>query len=170
MYRVLIVDDEYPARELLKTAVDWEKAGVSEILEADNGEKALEIYHKYKPELIITDIQMPVMNGLELIRRIKEEDSRQHFVILSCHESFSYAKTAIRLGVRDYLLKDSYTEEELYTLLWGFQEEQKKWEQREQEKEGIPPSETLHAVLRGGERGQSVMGKGQELLSGYSGL
>lgn len=117
MYKVIIVDDEKPARELLKMSLEWEKSGFQIVAEARDGEEALEMYQKYSPDLVITDIQMPVMDGIELIRKIKEKKPSQKFVILSCHESFAYAKQAMKMGVEDYLIKDTFTEGELYGIL-----------------------------------------------------
>lgn len=133
MNKVLIVDDEFPARELLKMAIDWEEAGFEIIGESKNGQEAYCFYQKEKPDLIITDIQMPVMDGIDLIRKVKAENPEQKFVILSCHESFQYAKMAIKLGVSDYLLKDSYTPEELYLLLRSMTDEK----ERLSEKSGV---------------------------------
>lgn len=115
--RVLIVDDEKPARELLKMRIDWAKLGFDMINTAHDGEEALNIYKKTSPILVITDIQMPIMDGLELISRIKKIKPEQRIIILSCHESFSYAKQAMKLGVTDYLIKDSFQPEEMYSLL-----------------------------------------------------
>lgn len=117
MYRVLIVDDEAPARALLKMKVDWASINCEVIDEAKNGKEALEKYHTLKPDLIITDIQMPVMTGLEMITAIRDENRTQPIIILSCHESFSFARKAIKLGVHDYLIKDSFDTEELYSII-----------------------------------------------------
>lgn len=117
MKSVMLVDDERPARELLKMMLDWNKVGFDTILEARNGKQALELYTENRPDLIITDIQMPVMDGLEFLKRIKSICPSQKVVILSCHEDFSYARSALKLGVMDYLIKDSLTEETLYNLL-----------------------------------------------------
>lgn len=117
----MLVDDERPARELLKMLINWEQAGFYIIAEARNGQQALEIYRKNPPDLIITDVQMPVMDGLELLQEIRKTDQEQKIVILSCHESFSYARRALKLGVLDYLIKDSLTEEGLYDLLAGIE-------------------------------------------------
>ena len=117
MKSVMLVDDERPARELLKMTIDWSKSGFDTILEARNGKQALELYENNRPDLIITDIQMPVMDGLEFLKNIKSICPSQKVVILSCHENFSYARSALKLGVVDYLIKDSLTEEVLYNLL-----------------------------------------------------
>jgi len=114
---VLIVDDELPARELLKMSLDWESLGFSLPLEASNGKIALEQYIEHRPDFIITDIQMPVMDGIELIEKIKAINPHQHIIILSCHESFSYAKKALKLGVMDYLIKDALNADTLADIL-----------------------------------------------------
>lgn len=123
MKTVMLVDDERPARELLKLSIDWEKAGFRILWEARNGRQALEQYQQQKPDLIITDVQMPVMDGLELLKEIKRICPSQNIVILSCHENFSYARQALKYGVMDYLIKDALTEETLYSLLEAVKEE-----------------------------------------------
>lgn len=117
MYKVMVVDDEKPARETLNYLIDWEKTSFVIVDSAKNGKEALDKYIKYKPDLIITDIQMPVMDGLEFIREVRMLKRNQKFVILSCHENFYYAKEAIKLGASDYLLKDLLTSNDLYELL-----------------------------------------------------
>lgn len=117
MKQVLIVDDERPARELLKMSLQWEELGFAPPLEASNGVQALELYRAYQPDFVITDIQMPVMDGLELIREIRKIKKDQHIIILSCHESFAFAKQAIRLGVVDYLIKDELNPRALAEIL-----------------------------------------------------
>lgn len=117
MRSVLIVDDETPARELIKMSLDWCSFGYDPILEAKNGREALKIFQSRQPSLIITDIQMPVMDGLELIRAVRKINPGQPVAVLSCHERFAYAREAIRLGVIDYILKDSFTGGTLADLL-----------------------------------------------------
>ncbi|MCI8994702.1 MAG: response regulator [Lachnospiraceae bacterium] len=117
MYKVMIVDDEYPARNMLDLLINWEENGFEMAAKAENGKQALEIYEKLRPELLITDIQMPVMDGISLIREIRKENPKQCVLVLSCHESFDYAQQAIRLGVRDYLIKDMLTTEQLQKCL-----------------------------------------------------
>ena len=117
MYSVMLVDDERPSRELLKLLIDWKDANFFICCEAPDGLDAFKKYLIYKPDLVITDIQMPAMDGLALIEKIRDENPEQLFVVLSCHELFSYARSAIKLGVHDYLIKDSLTSEELFGIL-----------------------------------------------------
>lgn len=117
MYTAMIVDDEYPARNMLELLIDWQENDFQIIAKAENGKQALALYEKEKPDLIITDIQMPVMDGIELIEEIRKRNPDQYIVVLSCHESFRYAQQAIRLGVKDYLIKDMLTESQLENCL-----------------------------------------------------
>lgn len=117
MYKVLIVEDELPARELLKLKVDWKSINCEVEYEASDGQEALEKYSLHKPDIIITDIQMPIMDGLEFIRRVREINESQPIIILSCHESFSFAQKAMKLGVSDYIIKDSYKGEEICNII-----------------------------------------------------
>lgn len=117
MKKIIIVDDEKPARELLKMLINWEAAGYEIVSEARDGIEALEQYLQFSPDLIITDIQMPQMDGLSLIKEIKKLNKDQNIIVLSCHENFNYAREVMKLGIFDYLIKDSLTPEDLYTAL-----------------------------------------------------
>ena len=116
MFKILIVDDEYPARQLMRMMIDA-LPDYSVIGEAEDGQQALELYHSLRPDILLTDIEMPVMNGLELIETIKAEDPGQPVIILSCYESFSYAQRAMRSGVRSYLIKDLTRREDMEKCL-----------------------------------------------------
>lgn len=117
MKTVMIVDDEKPARELLKMLIDWESAGYAVTFEARDGKEALEQYLRQAPDLMITDIQMPLMDGLSLIKEIKRLNPEQNIIVLSCHENFNYAREVMKQGIFDYLIKDSLTPEDMYTAL-----------------------------------------------------
>lgn len=119
-YKALIVDDEFAARETLRLLVDWEKVGFEPPVTASNGESALKLYKQEKYDLVLTDIEMPVMNGIDLIIEIQKIDPQQHISIISCHEKFEYAYQAIKLGVDDYLIKDLITANELTAFLSSF--------------------------------------------------
>ena len=119
MYDCLLVDDEAPARKMLELMIDWKEIGFNKPDAASNGQKAYEMCKIKKYDVVFTDIQMPIMDGIEFISKVKEIYPRQKFIIVSCHESFAYAKKAIKLGVSDYIIKDIMTKEELSTLLIG---------------------------------------------------
>ena len=101
---LLIVDDEAEIRSGLRSILSWEEYSVSVIGTAASGAEALDKIRYYEPDIVITDIQMPGMSGLELVRRAKKEQFDCSFVILSGYDDFEYAKTAIKYGVREYLL------------------------------------------------------------------
>ncbi|MCR5233721.1 MAG: response regulator [Lachnospiraceae bacterium] len=106
MYRVMLVDDEPLILRGMSVVIDWEKKGFEIVKSAANGVEAYEYLKNNKVDLIIADIKMPEMNGLELIRRIREEGlSDAFYVILSGYNDFEYARQALRYSCMDYLLK-----------------------------------------------------------------
>lgn len=117
MYRALIVDDEVAAREMIRYLVDWTKIGFEEPAQAGNGKQALELFQEQKFDIVFTDIEMPVMDGIQMMKQMKAQVPEQEIVVISCHESFAYAKRALQMGVQEYLIKDLMNEEELYTIL-----------------------------------------------------
>lgn len=114
-WSILIVDDEMPAREKLINIVDWDKTNFNIKDTAINGQDALN--KLCGVDIIITDIQMPVMDGLELIKQVKKSYPAIKIVVLSCHEEFRYAKEAMKYGVNDYLVKDMITPADLMNAL-----------------------------------------------------
>jgi len=115
--KVLLVDDEVFARQGLRQFIDWRAYGFDTVLEADNGEEALERIEKDRPELVVTDIRMPVLDGLDLIREVKERDLQEPlFIIVSGYSDFKYAQQAVRFGVQDFILKPIDKEELTGTL------------------------------------------------------
>ncbi|OCB01162.1 response regulator transcription factor [Clostridium beijerinckii] len=117
MYKVMIVDDEIPAREILLCIINWEYTDFRIVYSASNGKDALDKYTDIKPDLIITDIQMPIIDGLDLIEEVQKINKSQKFLILSCYEDFTYAQRAMKMGVTDYLIKDLITPNDLYGIL-----------------------------------------------------
>jgi len=105
MIKVFLCEDEFVVREGIKNNIDWAGNGYEFIGEASDGELALPLIRKLEPDIIITDIRMPFMDGLELSRIVKKELPFAEIVILSGYEEFDYAKQAISIGVAQYLLK-----------------------------------------------------------------
>ena len=103
--KVFLVEDEMVIRRGIKNSIDWEKEGYIFCGEASDGELAYPMIIKEKPVILITDIRMPFMDGLELCKLVKKELPNIKILILSGYDEFDYAKEAIRLGVTEYLLK-----------------------------------------------------------------
>lgn len=105
MLKVYMVEDEIGIRESVRESLDWQSTGFEYLGDAPDGEIAIKSIRKLKPDIVITDIKMPFMDGLELAKVVRTELPDTRFVILSGHDDFSYAQQAIRLGVSEYLLK-----------------------------------------------------------------
>ena len=105
MLKVFLVEDEYIVREGIKNNIDWKAHGYEFCGEAADGELAFPMIQKFKPDIVITDIKMPFMDGLTLSKLIKKELPWTEIIILTGHEEFEYAKEAIKLGVAQFLSK-----------------------------------------------------------------
>jgi two-component system response regulator YesN len=102
---MIVADDERWIRERIINSINWEEIGVRIAGEAQDGEEALELCKSEKPDIVLTDIRMPVINGLEFVMAIKECGVNAKTIIISGYNDFSYAQKAIKLGVFDYILK-----------------------------------------------------------------
>ncbi len=111
MLRVFLAEDEYVIREGIKKNIDWEAVGCEFCGEAADGETALEKVTELKPDLIISDIRMPFMDGLEFCSKAKELFPDIHIILLTGYEEFEYARKAIDIGVVRYLTKPISREE-----------------------------------------------------------
>ena len=105
MYTVVFADDEVELRQAILARIDWAGLGFSVVADAENGVEALEAVEQYEPDLLITDIRMPLMTGLELARRVREVCPATQIVFLSGYDDFGYAQEAINYNVIRYLLK-----------------------------------------------------------------
>ena len=105
MYRVLIVDDEKMIRMGMKNAIDWKKLGVDDVFTAASGNEALKILKEESPEIMVTDIQMTEMTGLELIKAARESVPELRVIVLTGFDNFEYARESLRLQVQDFFLK-----------------------------------------------------------------
>lgn len=115
-YRVMIVEDELPAREQLRTFA-WEDYGCRLAGEAENGEEALRLIETVRPQIIVTDVMMPTLDGLSLIKALQPRFPSLPIILLTCYGDYPYVREALRLGAIDYLLKGLYREEELGSAL-----------------------------------------------------
>lgn len=134
--KVFLVEDEYIVREGIKNNIDWEKNGYDFCGEASDGELAFPMISEKRPDIVITDIRMPFMDGIELSRMIKEEYPEIKIIILSGHEEFEYAKAAIQIGVKEYLLKPINGDELLQVVNRVAQKIKEENESRETLQEG----------------------------------
>lgn len=102
---IVLIDDEVLVRVGLKSLIDWDKYGYQIIGEANNGEEGLRLIEEKKPDIVITDIKMPIKDGLEMIEETKEKNMDHKFVVLSSFDEFHLVKKAMKLGAVDYLIK-----------------------------------------------------------------
>lgn len=117
MIKVLIVDDERIIRFGITSMIRWNDLGIELVGEASNGEEGLQLFCETTPDIVITDIRMSGMDGIEMMTRIKQIKPEVKFAILSGYQDFSYAKEAIHLGVSDYLLKSDLMPEDIEAIL-----------------------------------------------------
>ena len=122
LYRVLLVDDEEDIREGISRKMDWLGLGFSLVGEAANGQDALELAETLRPDVILTDIKMPFMDGLELCRILTDRLPASRFVVFSGFDAFEYAKQAIQMNVVEYILKP-INADELSAVLRRLKEE-----------------------------------------------
>lgn len=105
MLKILVVEDEEIIRKGIALAVDWEALDCRVVGEAANGLEGLEQAKALRPDVIITDLKMPKMDGLEMVEALRKAGCQAHVIILTAYDSFAYAQQAIRLGAVDFLLK-----------------------------------------------------------------
>lgn len=105
MHKVLIVDDEKPVRIAISKLGQWSRWHLAQPEYAENGREALKILSESRPALVFVDMQMPVMDGTEFLRRASKDYPDTAFIVISGYDEFTYAQSAIRYGVKDYILK-----------------------------------------------------------------
>lgn len=123
---ILIVDDDKLARKGLIAMMEWEKYGFEVVGDVQNGRKALEFLEEHHVDIVFTDIDMPEMDGLQLMQICREKFRDIQFVIFSVYEDFQYAQMAIRMGALDYISKISFDPEECEQVLERISEKYKK--------------------------------------------
>ena len=111
MFRILVADDEKVTRRGIVTMLERSLKEEIEFIEASNGEEALQIVKQQMIHLVITDICMPLCSGLEFVGQLRKNDDDMTVIIVSGYENFEYAKQAVKLGVKDYIMKPLKREE-----------------------------------------------------------
>ena len=117
LLKIVIIDDEMILRNGLKYLCNWESHGFTIAGEAANGIEGFQLVEQLRPDIVITDIVMPGMDGISLTARIKEHFPDIHIIVLSSYDNFSYAKSGFKLGIDDYLLKPELEASDLLHLL-----------------------------------------------------
>lgn len=148
MLDIVIIDDDRIVRQGIIKSIDWEKIGCEIVGEASNGKSGLQIIRETHPQVAIIDIKMPVMSGLELTRVLKETALEVEILILTGYSEFDYAREALRLGVKNYLLKPVKEEEIIENILQVQKkiEEEQKIRQQMEEKQKIV-SGNIHMIM-----------------------
>lgn len=154
MLKVLVVDDETLVRNGIVMETDWKTLDCMVVAEAADGQEGLQAARKYQPDIIICDIRMPKLNGLEMVKMLREEGNRANVIFLTAYSDFSYAQKAIKLAAVDYLLKP-FEDGELEKVIAGITSRIQKKQQKDKndyEQEILP-----HAQLNRGDKSKYVM-------------
>lgn len=117
MYKVLIAEDEMMFRMMLKSSINWNRLNMAVAADVSNGEEGWRAYRDVKPDIVVTDLRMPVMDGLDLIAKIRASDTQAKIIVLTCMDDFEMVRTALKLGVSDYILKLTMTPDEMDAIL-----------------------------------------------------
>lgn len=115
--KILVVDDEMLVRAGVRSSLDWEKYGYSIVGEAENGKAAMELIDIEKPDILLLDINMPVMNGIEVLKELKKRRNPCKVLVLSCHDEYEFVKEAMKAGAYDYLLKNRLNSENILNVI-----------------------------------------------------
>lgn len=158
MLKVLVIDDEVLVRRGIVLGVDWAARGCVLVGEAANGEEGLAAVERYSPNLIITDIRMPRMDGIEMLARLREQGCRARVILLTAHSDFAYARSALKLGADDYLLKP-FRNEELIAAI-------DKVRQKERELTDLTPADVM--PLAKGDKSKYVLQALQYIAQHYA--
>lgn len=109
--RIVLVEDEYYVRKGILNTVDWAGNGCEIVGEAENGARGMQVIEEMRPHLVIADIEMPMMDGIEMVRRLRAKGIESEYIFLTSHQNFTYVYNAIKLEVIDYLLKPFHRED-----------------------------------------------------------
>ncbi len=135
MLKVLVVDDESMVRRGIVLGFDWAALGCVIVGEATNGEEGLAAVESYNPNLIITDVRMPRMDGIEMLGELRRRGNRAHVILLTAYSDFSYARSALQYGADDYLLKPFHNQDLVAAI--------DRIQQKVQERSALTPQDVL---------------------------
>lgn len=130
MYRVMLVDDDVPMLKYLKKMLNWKELEMESPTTTYSAVKALRLFMEILPDIVVMDIGIPQINGLELVEKFKEVKPEVRVIFLTCHENFSYAKRAVELNADEYLIKDKLTAKQFENSLKSALQNYKKNEER----------------------------------------
>lgn len=136
---VMLVDDDRIILDDIRSMINWEANGLRIVATAPNGKKAFELYRHYMPDIVITDIKMPIMDGMELVEKIRKISADTKILLLTSYKEFEYAKKAIEQGISDYYLKNDISAESFLKKLLSIREDI--------EKQQKTHSQSLHHVM-----------------------
>lgn len=162
MIRVLIVDDEKLVRQGIISSLPWESFGMEIVGEAKNGEKALEFLEQHEVDLMLTDLAMPVMSGIELMRVVRKRYPALYVIVLTLHQDFEYIQEALRIGAIDYIAKVELVQEQFGEILGRIHDRI----QLEMQKGLIPPLSSAEAPFRR-DRGYVLLPAGRQAGTGW---
>lgn len=166
MKKALLVDDDYLVRSYLKMLTSWQKAGIEIAADVRDGEEALERLEQGGIDLVITDLAMPLMDGIELICEIRKRYQDLYVIVLSCHDEFDYVKKALQEGADEYVLKNTLNEETLYKLLKETMEKLAAKEPRKTEKSTAASSDGTEPEAKREESGNQKFLFFNQILAG----
>lgn len=132
MYKVIVVEDETVARRGIILTTGWEGLNCMIVGEASDGEEGISLITRLNPDIVVTDVKMPRLDGVEMIARLREGGCSSKFILLTAYNDFKYAQSALRLGVSDYLIKplqDGELEEAVIRVCGQLKEHEKSQEE-----------------------------------------
>jgi two-component system response regulator YesN len=149
MIKIVIIDDDMIIRAGMRAIIPWEKYGYVIAGEAGNGEAGLRLINQIKPDIVLTDIVMPEMDGLEMMRAAREQNSSAKFIVLSCMNEIKYYKEAVSLGAKEYVLKNSTSSEEILEIVnrVGAQAKQEQADEFLQDELMVDAEQTIAALI-----------------------
>lgn len=165
MFKVLVVDDEILVRKGIVMETDWDAIGCVVVAEAANGIEGMEAVEKYRPDIIICDIRMPQMDGLEMLTQLRKNGNQTYVIFLTAYSDFTYTQQAIRLSAADYLLKP-FQDGELEQTVIAIKN---KLEQKQIQVNEAQEQEVLsYTSIRKGEKSRYVMEALEYISKNYS--